>query len=366
MLHSGFLHIMLVLIGRAHVFWDFEEDDDDFLPDWGRPGQLGGGLIEYPTDATRDVLPVACHSHNDYWRRVPLFDAIHWGCTSVEADVWLFDDDLFVGHSTSALSRERTMRSLYVDPLVELLQAMNPQTDFANTTRNGVFDVDPDQTLVFVVDIKTEPATTFEMLQRQLEPLREKDYLTYFDGREMHRRAITVVGTGNTPFDLVVSPSRTRRDIFFDAPLELLWEAPASSNVTSPSLVNSSTGSKANTKTAPRSGQGHTGFDDAVDSPDLFDATNSYYASTSFGDAVGFAWRGGLSPQQLEIIRGQIRGARQKGLKVRYWDTPSWPVSTRNHVWRVLSDEGVDVLSVDDVKGAAVEDWRRRVHRWWS
>jgi hypothetical protein len=83
-------------------------------------------LAEYPTDVTRDVLPLPCHSHNDYWRRVPLFDAIHWGCTSVEADVWQFEDqkDLLVGHSAASLTPGRTLRSLYVDPIVELLDKM--------------------------------------------------------------------------------------------------------------------------------------------------------------------------------------------------------------------------------------------------
>ncbi|KAI9859060.1 MAG: Altered inheritance of mitochondria protein 6, partial [Pleopsidium flavum] len=34
---------------------------------------------------------------------------------------------------------------------------------------------------------------------------------------------VTVVGIGNTPFDLVVS-NTIHRDVFFDAPLDELWE----------------------------------------------------------------------------------------------------------------------------------------------
>lgn len=33
------------------------------------------------------------HSHNDYWRDVPLFSALSHGVTSVEADVWLNPKD---------------------------------------------------------------------------------------------------------------------------------------------------------------------------------------------------------------------------------------------------------------------------------
>jgi rRNA biogenesis protein RRP5 len=44
----------------------------------------------------------------------------------VEADVWLFEgnEELLVGHSSTSLSEKRTLRSLYVDPLVELLDSM--------------------------------------------------------------------------------------------------------------------------------------------------------------------------------------------------------------------------------------------------
>ena len=99
---------------------------EQYLPNWGNTGRVGQHLARYPTDATRDVLPIPGHSHNDYWRKVPLFDAIHCGCTSVEADVWYFDgeEELFVGHNTASLTRNRTFRSLYVDPLVDLLDSM--------------------------------------------------------------------------------------------------------------------------------------------------------------------------------------------------------------------------------------------------
>lgn len=121
----GLLHVLMVVLGRKSLFWDVEEYEQ-FLPDWGLPGHTGDGLAHYPTDATRDIQPIPCHSHNDYWRRVPLFDAIHAGCISVEADVWLFKDreDLYVGHDTASLSPERTFASLYISPVVELLDKM--------------------------------------------------------------------------------------------------------------------------------------------------------------------------------------------------------------------------------------------------
>ena len=123
--HSGILHILLVILARKSLFSD-SSHSDSYLPHWGKVDHIGEGLADYPTDATRDILPIPCHSHNDYWRRIPLFEAIHHGCTSVEADVWLLKghEDLLVGHSRTSLTSQRTFISLYVSPLVELLNKM--------------------------------------------------------------------------------------------------------------------------------------------------------------------------------------------------------------------------------------------------
>lgn len=357
-------------MGRANLLWDPLDPDDDFLPNWGKLGHAGQGLAEYPTDATRDILPIHCQSHNDYWRRVPLFEALYWGCTGVEADVWTFDDNLYVGHNLASLARNRTFENLYIIPIVDMLDKMNAKTDFANASGHGVFDMKPDQTLTLLVDFKTNGKETFPVVRRQLEPLRQKNYLSYWNGDKFVQRAVTVVGTGNTPFNLVTA-DQEYRDIFFDAPLDRLWELPRSPITSDDELhkgdadmdygkaMSLSYGNKTG------SGQGKTGTE-GVTSPDDFNMSNSYYASTSFSTSIGFVWRGHLSPRQMEIIRGQIRGAKRRGLKARYWDTPNWPISTRNHVWHVLMKEGADILNADDLRSAAVESWKMRVHDYWK
>lgn len=59
------------------------------------------------------------------------------------------------------------------------------------------------------------------MVLERLEPLRAKGWLTHFNGTDVIQGPITVVGTGNTPFDLVTA-NDTYRDIFYDAPLDRL------------------------------------------------------------------------------------------------------------------------------------------------
>ena len=45
--------------------------------------------------------------------------------------------------------------------------------------------------------------------------------------------------------------------------------------------------------------------------------------------------------------------AHAKGIMLRYWDQPGWPISTRNGIWRQLKDEGVDIINADDLEAAA-------------
>jgi hypothetical protein len=259
-----------------------------------------------PSEYIRSAVPIPCHSHNDYWRKVPVFSALHVGCVGIEADVWLTDGDLYVGHNTESLKPNRTFTSLYVQPLLRILEQQNGDITFGSP--HGVYDTNPNQTLVLLVDLKTDAQETWPWVMRQLEPLRERGWLSYAENGKTQLRPITVVMTGNARLDLVMS-NTTYRDVFFDAPLANLDEA-------------------------------------------TYDATNSYYASVSFKQTIGVVRYGELSSGQVEKIQMQIASAHARGLKVRYWELPAWPISVRNYAWSVLRQEGVDILNVDDLKGA--------------
>ncbi|CAJ2507239.1 Uu.00g084250.m01.CDS01 [Anthostomella pinea] len=311
----------------ARSLWSIDDNPDKIFRNWGEPGTGTEALARYPTDFLRDVIPIPCHSHNDYWRNIPLYSAVHAGCIGVEADVWYFDDqdksELYVGHDAASLTPARTFQSLCVTPLVELLNRSNPQTRFDNGTGRGIFDRDPYQTLHLLVDLKTDGATTWQHVVAQLEPLRARGWLTHVEDGVVHKRQVTVMGTGNTPFDAIVQNS-TYRDVYFDAPLGELREDP---DVPHPM------------QTMPIR---------TID----YNETNSVYASMGFGRAVGSVWTG-LSDDQLRTIRRQILSAHSRGLKARYWDTPAWPISFRNSIWRTLMEEGADILNVDDLRSAA-------------
>ena len=64
-----------------------------------------------------------------------------------------------------------------------------------------------------------------------------------------------------------------------------------------------------------------------------------------------------LSPDQVNTIRAQVAEATKRGLRARYWNTPAWPISVRDHIWDVLEKEGVGMLNVDDLNAAAKRSW---------
>ena len=121
---------------------------------------------------------------------------------------------------------------------------------------------------------------------------------------------MTVIGTGNTPLNQVQPISN--RDYFYDAPIATLNTT--FSNITS--LV-------------------------------------SPIASTDFNALFGPVLGTALNATQLDLLRAQVAYAHGKGIKLRYWDQPGWPISTRNGIWRQLTEEGVDLINADDVAAAA-------------
>ena len=381
---------MLNLLG-ALVILVLPDGIHRIVESWGRPGHVGSGLSSWPTDFSRDIIPLPCHSHNDYWRRVPLFSAIEVGCIGVEADIWLFEEELFVGHSVASLTRNRTLDSLYINPLLEILSKQNPKSTMLpdhTSQPHGVFDTDPEQTLILLIDFKTSGRALWPYVQSALQPLRDKSYLTRLNGTGLTRGPITVVGTGNTPFDLVnLEETNPHRDVFFDAPLGELYEGTNSDDLPTAMNIEANAPKDSKEKEAPSkedmtmADTGKVLFEDArkgrsdmegqeksgtiSGGANAYNISNSYYASVSFMDAIGHLGDGEFSEHQLDLLRGQVKGAHRRGLRARYWDLPFWPISLRNHVWDVLVKEGVDLLNVDDLKGATRRNWKRH-HGWWK
>jgi glycerophosphoryl diester phosphodiesterase len=125
------------------------------------------------------------HAHNDYWHDRPLRDALDHGFTSVEADIFLVDGKLLVGHDEKELKPQRTLESLYLEPLSKRLG-----TNGGRVYRDG-------RRFILLVDIKSSAEETYKRLQEALS--KHDKMLTAWDGKQVRQGAVTVVISGNRP-----------------------------------------------------------------------------------------------------------------------------------------------------------------------
>lgn len=233
-------------------------------------GSDGAALSPFPLNFTSDVIPLPCHSHNDYTRDVPLYDALSAGCTSVEADVWLHSSTLRVSHTDPGDSGP-TIQDLYIDPLVALLNAQNSD----GGSSKGVYPKNSTQSLVLLVDFKGDGDSTWDAVFSALQPLRDAGYLSNWDGSQFVSAPITVVTTGNAPLSKAANGSANpSHDMFMD------------------SRVN--------------------------ESLDGFNTSNTYYSSADFESAITSSGSAPLSSENQQKLSDQVSAAHAKGFLTRY------------------------------------------------
>jgi hypothetical protein len=86
---------------------------------------------------------------------------------------------------------------------------------FETSKEAGVFETDPNAAIILMLDFKTDGHDLWPVVLSQLEPLRRRGWLTYFNATDIVPGSVTAVGTGNTSY-LVVADS-SHRYVFFDA-----------------------------------------------------------------------------------------------------------------------------------------------------
>ncbi|MDX2247704.1 MAG: endonuclease/exonuclease/phosphatase family protein [Bacteroidia bacterium] len=140
------------------------------------------------------ALPQA-HSHNDYERSRPLWTALENGCTSVEADIWLIDDKLYVSHNRPMITpKSPTLESLYLDPLARHV-----------TENHGWIFPGYNRPVQLLVDIKNEGEATYEKLR---EVLKNYDYLLKPYGNRS--ALLQIVISGERPMAAILADSSRR------------------------------------------------------------------------------------------------------------------------------------------------------------
>jgi hypothetical protein len=239
-----------------------------------------------------DATPLrGAHAHNDYLHDPPLLKALGQGFTSVEADIFLVGDKLCVAHESNAIRPDRTLQSLYLQPLRE------------RVAKNGgrVYRDGPRITLL--VDIKTAAEPTYRKLHEVLAEYR--DMLTTFgpDGRK--EGAVLVIVSGNRSLEQM--QSQETRFAGYDGRLtDLDSEVPA----------------------------------------DVIPMISDNWSRN-------FTWRGeGPMPaEERKKLDDIVRKSHAKGRLVRFWETPDLPSPARDAVWKELLSVGVDLINTDDLEG---------------
>lgn len=268
------------------------------LPLFAVLGLLAGALPAAAAPPGR-VRPLAqAHAHNDYEHDRPLHDALGHGFTSVEADIYLVAGELLVGHDPDDLTPERTLRSLYLDPLRQRVIRNGGSVYFGH---RGPFQL--------LIDIKSDGPSTYAAIDKALEEYRNISTI-YANGRAF-TGAVTSVISGNRPLDVL--KAQKIRYAGYDGRLsDLNSKMPAS----------------------------------------LMPLVSDNWSNN-------FTWRGiGPFPvAERAKLREIVTTAHHAGYRVRFWETPDTPGAAREAVWSELVAAGVDHLNTDDLHG--LEDFLR-------
>jgi len=93
------------------------------------------------------------HSHNDYEQPLPFWEAYNAGFGSIEADIFLRENQLLVAHEEKELVNKRTLEDLYLKPLQSCIKKQKG-FPYSDTTKK----------LQLLIDIKTDSIATLNKL----------------------------------------------------------------------------------------------------------------------------------------------------------------------------------------------------------
>ncbi len=227
-------------------------------------------------------LPRA-HAHNDYEHARPLFDAIDRGFCNIEADVYLIDGQLLVAHDRKDVKPDRTLTSLYLEPLRRQVRQNG-----GRVFRNG-------PGIVLLVDVKSEASATYAVLHTELAKFAEM--LTTFGASESKPGAVTVIVSGNrAPKDMLAQPVR------------------------------------------------YAAIDGRKDDLELNSAASLVpWVSENWKKIFTWDWQGEMPPAESAALKQWVDRAHAQGRKVRFWNTPdradAWRILTAAGVDVIGTDD---------------------------
>uniref|UniRef100_UPI00404884B8 phosphatidylinositol-specific phospholipase C/glycerophosphodiester phosphodiesterase family protein n=1 Tax=Roseivirga sp. TaxID=1964215 RepID=UPI00404884B8 len=227
------------------------------------------------------------HAHNDYEHERPLLDALENGFISVEADVYLIDNELFVYHDRPEKpSQERTLEKLYLKPLLERVKA-----------NNGYVYPNFHDFFYLMIDFKTDGESTYNALKPLLHNYKSILSVVENGSREMDKPVLIFI-SGNRPIQTMLSE---------EISLATLDGRPSDL------------------------GKGIA-------------AEKMPVISQNFNQFSRWNGEGEMPDEDQLKITDLINTAHAEGKKVRLWAIPDIP-----NAWQTLMDLGIDFINTDQL-----------------
>lgn len=248
---------------------------------------ITAGICFSPQAAGQSPAIIPGHAHNDYENPRPLISALENRFQSIEIDIHLFQNEIYVAHDPIVqIDSNRLLQKLYLDPL---------QT-WINDHQGTVYP-DYQGKLLLMFDIKTEALPTY----LQLKELIQK-YSDVF-------AVVTQGQMGENPVRAFISGNRPIKYLMEDEPK---W----------------------------------AGIDGRPQDLDLsFDNTMMPVISQNFTRFSEWQGSGSIQIEEKQKIKKLIDQAHRQDKLLRFWSIPDQP-----EAWDSLLLLGVDLINTDHVE----------------
>lgn len=239
------------------------------------------------SNCSQEIQVIQGHAHNDYENENPLRDALENGFISVEADVHLVDDNLYVSHDyPQELNPDLTLETLYLNPLKDHILKNNGSV-YPNYA--GFF--------YLMIDFKTSAKPSYDKLKTILS-----NYLSI----------ISVVQNGveqEGPIKIFISGSRPFNEVLNDEPKLAVLDG-------RPNELK---------KNIPRSIM-----------PIISDNYFNFLSWNGYGE---------INEGEKKKLKILVQYTHAQNKKLRLWASPD-----NANVWKFLLDNGVDLINTDRLK----------------
>lgn len=237
--------------------------------------------------ATIGQTVIPGHSHNDYLNKRPLFAALENGLISVEADVHLIKDELYVVHVRPLLrNKKRTLEALYLKPLFEHIEK-----------NNGKVYSEYEGQFYLMIDFKNG---SVEMYDKLIQLLRKyRTMLTTIENGEIKLGMVTVFMSGSRP---------TKEVLEAEPKLAFLDGRPN-------------------------------------DIGNGFSADVMPVISDSYRSQLKWNGHGEMPADQRGKLKSLASRVHAEGKKLRLWASPDNP-----NAWKIFQELGVDLINTDRPK----------------